>query len=258
MRTELRSSQAHGHRVFAVAALLAAAVPAPRAFAVSPLVVDDAGTVERGRLQVNAGCHFRRAATVTSRAASANPVVGLSDRAELGAAFGYQWRDGSAAEAGAHGITDLALAAKVRLWRAADDAFKVTTRIDLKLPTASEARGLGTGQVDVGVALIATRCWGRTCLDANGAFAAVDGSRVVFGDDQYFLGMAARHERSARWTFIGEGYAVLPHGRRGNPATIQLDVGAQFVLSQDLALSILVGPALRRTSQEIAGYLGVT
>jgi hypothetical protein len=43
-----------------------------------------------------------------------------------------------------------------------------------------------------------------------------------------------------------------------NPATIHLDVGAQFDLSGDLVLSVLVGPALRRTRQEIAGYLGVT
>jgi Putative MetA-pathway of phenol degradation len=245
-------------RAIAAAALLAALAPAGRALAVSPLVVDDADTVERGRLQVNAGWLFRRAAPVTSHAILGNPVVGLSDRAELGATFGYQWLDGSGADAGAHGITDLLLASKVRLWRSAGDAFKAAARLDLRLPTASDERGLGTGNADAGVALIVTRCWGRTCLDANGGYAAVDVSSVVFGDDQYFLGLAARHRRGARWTVVGETYALLPHGGRASPAAVHFDVGVQLAATGELLLSILVGSALGRDSPALASYVGFT
>jgi hypothetical protein len=245
-------------RPFAVAALLTALASARSALAVSPLVVDDADTVERGRLQVNAGWQILRTEPVTAQAASVNPVGGLGGRAGLGATFGYQWRQGSGAAADTRGVTDLAFATKLRLWGTADDAFKVSTRLDLKVPTASEARGLGTGNTDVGLTVIATRCWKSTCLDANGGYTAVDGSRLVFGDDQYFLGLAAGHERPSRWTVIGETYAVLSNGSRGGPAALHFDVGAQLAATGDLLLSILVGSALGRDSPDFTGYVGFT
>jgi hypothetical protein len=244
-------------RPFALAALLTALAPAGPAFALSPLVVDDADTVERGRVQVNAGWQLVRRAPEDLHTASANAVLGLSASAEVGTTFGYQWRNGSGEDA--HGITDLAFASKFRLWRSANDALKATARLDLKLPTASTARGLGTGDADFGVTLIATRCWGgHTCLDANGGYTAVDGSRVVFGDDRYLLGLAARHQRTTRWVIIGEGYALIPHGSGGNPASVHFDVGAQFVAGRESLLSMLIGSAAGRDAPDVSGYLGFT
>jgi hypothetical protein len=52
--------------------------------AVSPLVTDDADTVEAGKLQLN--CDFQ--------------FVRLTPRLELGAIFGYQRRDGSGSQSG--------------------------------------------------------------------------------------------------------------------------------------------------------------
>lgn len=189
---------------------------------------------------------------MTVQTALANPVLGLGRRADLGTTFGWQWRDEPAAD----GITDLAFATKLRLWRRANDAVKVSARLDLKLPTASEVRGLGTGKWDFGATLLATGCWGRTWLDANVGYTAVDSSRVVFGDDQYFFGLAGRHEASARWTLVGESYAVLPHGSRGSRAAVHLDVGAQLAASGSLVLSMLVGSALGRDSPDLTGFFG--
>jgi hypothetical protein len=202
-------------------------------------------------VQVNAGWQLQRAAPAALHTALVNPVFGLGNRAELGTTFGYQWRD----EPPADGVTGLAFATKLRLW-GADGGFKVSTRLDLKLPTASDARGLGTGNVDFGATLIATRCWGATCLDANVGYTAVDGSRVVFGDDQYFVGLAARREASARWTLVGESYAVLPHGSPAPPVAVHFDLGAQLAATDDLVLSILVGSAIGRGSPDLTGFLG--
>jgi hypothetical protein len=54
--------------------------------------VDDADTVASGRLQISAGCQLARASPETLQTAFVIPVLGLGHRAELGAAFGYQWR----------------------------------------------------------------------------------------------------------------------------------------------------------------------
>lgn len=179
------------------------------ALAVSPLVTDDAGTVEPGRRQLNAGYQFSRTASVSSHSFPINPVLGLSSRGELGATFGYQWTENSG-NSDANSITDLTLATKWRLWQTAGDKLQLSSRLDLKLPTASRDRGLGTGTLDVGGVIIATRCWGHTCLDWNVGYTASDASRSVFGNDHCFVGQGVRHELAKCRTLIGETYALLP------------------------------------------------
>jgi len=249
-----RKSTRHVHIVIS----LANVVCAPLALAVSPLTTDDADTVEAGRLQLNTGWQFSRTASVRLHALPINPVLGLSSRGELGATFGYQWRDGfgaAPATADADGVTDLTLATKWRLWQTKDESFKLAARLDLKVPTASEQRGLGTGNVDVGGVLVATRCWGRTCLDWNIGYTATDASRSVFGDDHWFFAQAIRYELDERWTLIGEAYALVPHHGTVN---VHFNGGAQFNVRENLLLSALIGSAVGRNSPDVTGYLGFT
>jgi hypothetical protein len=58
--------------------------------AVSPLVTDDADTVEAGKLQLNCDFQFVRTSPASLYLVPINPVLGLTPRLELGAIFGYQ------------------------------------------------------------------------------------------------------------------------------------------------------------------------
>jgi hypothetical protein len=60
------------------------------AWAVVPLVTDDADPVDSGRLQFNSGLQFSRTASAKSCDYSVNPVLGITSRGEFGATFGYQ------------------------------------------------------------------------------------------------------------------------------------------------------------------------
>ncbi len=233
--------------------LLLAATPA---FAVSPLVTDDADTVDRGQLQLNTGWQFSRTASTKSSAIPLNPVYGIAARGEFGLTFGYQWRNEAGHEA--DGLTDLTLETKWRLLGKADDNFKVSARFDLKLPTAPDESSLGTGKPDADLALIATRTWGKTSLDWNIAYDAVDLSRGDFRDDRWFLGQAVRQQLNDRWTLIGETYATFPQGRAGAPANFNFDGGAQFALRENITLSLLVGSASGRNSPDLTSYLGLS
>jgi hypothetical protein len=143
------------------------------AFAVSPLVTDDADTVEAGKLQLNCDFQFVRTSSTSLYLVPINPVLGLTPRLELGAIFGYQWRDGSGSiptTNDADGLTDLTIAPKLRLWQGLEDKLKFSARMDLKLPTASDRHGLDTGNSDVGVVGIATYTIGKTSLDFNAGY----------------------------------------------------------------------------------------
>lgn len=224
-------------------------------FAVIPLVTDDADTVDPGRLQLNAGWQLSRTGSVSLYSIPINPVLGLNSRGEVGLTFGYQWRGGSSE---ANSITDLTFATKWQLWQTPDEKFKMSARFDLKAPTASERDGLGTGNVDAGVVLIATRCWGPTCLDWNIGYAAIDFSSGVSRDDHWLLGQAVRYELNKRWTLISETFALLPQSNEGGSANVHCNAGAQFTVRENFLLSVLVGSAAGSDSPDLTSYLGFT
>jgi hypothetical protein len=228
---------------------------------VVPLVTDDADTVEPQKLQLSVGGLLEKTAGERLYLLPVNLVMGVSSHGEVSATFGYQWRDGAGPapdKASAGGSTDVLLASKWQLWRTSDDAFKLSTRLDLKLPVASRSRGFGTGNVDGGLFLIATRFWGLTSLDWNLGYLASDLSRGAAEDDRWFLGQALRQKLDEHWTIIGEIFAVLPHTGQGGSANFNFNGGAQFTVRENLLISALIGSAAGHNSPDLTSYLGVT
>ena len=228
------------------------------AYAVSPLVVDDADTTEPGHVQVNPDFAFVRQGTVWLYSIPANPVIGINARAELGVIFGYQWRDGSGSTpmtADADGISDLAIQTKVWLWQGFDDKFKLASRLDIKLPTASEHRGLGTGNPDIGFVGIATYKNGKTNIDWNLGYYPIDVSGSDFGDDHWFAGCALRRELTTEWTILAEGYALLPHTHAGGNANFYFSGGPQRRIGEHVIFSALIGTAVGHNSPDLTGTL---
>lgn len=230
-------------------------------FAVSPLVTDDADTVEPGKLQINSDFFFARTSSTTLYAVPINPVLGLTPLAELGMIFGYQWRDGSGrtpATSDADDLTDLTIAPKIRLWQGLEDKLKFGARMDLKLPTASDRHGLGTGDPDIGLVGIATYKLGKTSFDSNIGYYAIDISRADFGNDRWFIGEAVRHELNKEWTFLAEAFGLLPNTRAGGYATWYFSGGPQWSVRENIVLTALFGSAAGHKSPDLTGTLEVT
>lgn len=227
--------------------------------AVSPLIVDDAGTVEARRLQLNAGWRFLRTPPVDLNATGVNPVLGVGARGEVGAAFGYEWRSGSGlpAEAEADGVSDVLVSSKWRLWEA-KDGFQLGVRLDVKLPAASARNGLGTGDTDLGGVVVATRCWGRVCLDWNAGYVATNVSGGPVNDDVWFFGQAVRTELGGSWILLAEIYGLVPAGPGAPPSEVRYNGGPQLAVRENFLVSALVGSAAGRGSPDLTSYLGLT
>jgi hypothetical protein len=97
-------------------------------------------------------------------------------------------------------LTDLTIAPKLRLWQGLEDKLKFSARMDLKLPIASDRHGLGTGNSDIGVVGIATYTIGKTSLDFNAGYYAINISRADFDDDRWFVGQTVRQALNDKWT----------------------------------------------------------
>ena len=228
--------------------------------AVSPLVTDDADTVEPGKLQLNSEFQFARTNSTTLLFPPINPILGLTPRAELGVTFGYQWRDGSGSNPttnDADDLTDLIIASKVRLWEGFDDKLKCSTRLDLKLLTASDRHGLGTGNSDIGVVGIATYTIGKTSLDFNAGYYAINISRADFDDDRWFVGQTIRQVLNKNWTLFAEVFAFLPNTRAGGDANWYFSGGPQWSVRENVTCA-LIGSAAGHKSPDLTGTLEVT
>lgn len=229
--------------------------------AVSPLVTDDADTVEPGKLQLNCDFFFYRTGSTSLYSGQFNPVLGLAPRLELGAIFGYQWRNGSglAPTAGnADDITDLTIAPKFRLWQSADDKLKFSARMDLKLPTASKRNGLGTGDPDLGLVGIATYKLGKTSFDSNFGYYAIDISRTDLDNDRWFIGEAVRHQVNEKWTIVAEAYGFFPNTGAGGQANWYFSAGPQWSVRDNILVTALIGSAAGHHSPDLTGTFEIS
>jgi hypothetical protein len=254
----IRSRTAFVARLLLGLCLLASA---SASHAVSPLVTDDADPVEPGKLQLNSDFFVVRTGSTSLYSGSINPVAGLTPRLELGAIFGYQWRNGAGATpttSDADDITDLTIAPKLRLWQGPDDKLKFSARLDLKLPTAPKRNGLGTGDPDVGLVGIATYKLGKTSFDSNLGYYAIDISHTDFDNDRWFIGEAIRREVNEQWTIVAEAYGLLPNTRAGGHANWYFSAGPQWSVRDNILVTALIGSAAGHHSPDLTGTFEIT
>jgi hypothetical protein len=136
--------------------VLAAAV---HIYAARPLEVDDADTVEEGRLQIEFGVELETGANTKTLTAPFRLASGLTRWLEVGIEPSVLYSDDQeASPQRAAGAGDLRLGAKGRLPISPHD-IDFAHFAAVKIPTADGQPGLGTGQVDMTTRLIATKAF---------------------------------------------------------------------------------------------------
>ena len=163
--------------------------------AVSPLVTDDADTVEPGKLQLNCDFQFLRMSSTSLYLVTHQSGLGLDSsfgvrrNIRLSVARWFRVDPDRQRCRRCNGPDDRAQAPPVAGPRG---QAEVQARMDRKMPIASERHGLGTANWDNGVVGIGTYTIGKTSLDFNAGFYAIDISRADFDDDRWFVGQTIR------------------------------------------------------------------
>jgi hypothetical protein len=131
-------------------------------YAGRPLVTDDADPVERGRVEVEAGLELETSQNSYSLVAPFAFGFGLTKWLEVAIKPSVLYlEDQEASPRRVAGVGDLVLEAKARLpFRPFDLDLALVP--SLKIPTADEDRGLGTGKVDGGALFIITKAFTET------------------------------------------------------------------------------------------------
>ncbi|HXH11715.1 MAG TPA: transporter [Alphaproteobacteria bacterium] len=229
----------------AAMAVLAVAV---QAHAGRPLVVDDADPVERGRVEVEFGIEVETDANAKTWAAPLTIASGITEWIEVGIGTTALYvNDEEASPQRVAGIGDVVIAAKARL-PILPFGIKLALAPFLKIPTADEDRGLGTGELDGGGLLILTREFTDTQkLHFNAGYTVVGDVPEQRLKDVLFVGIASETSvpglAEERFQVVAEFFATTEEEADGR-GDIQGRLGVRYGLIEDLVLDAAIGRSL--------------
>jgi hypothetical protein len=240
-------------------ALLAIVTPAQ---AGRPLVVDDVDPVEGGRVQLEAGGEWQTASRTDTVAAPLALTLGIGGWLEVGVGSGVVYvSDPDASPRRAAGVGDVVLTAKMKL-PAAPLGVELALAPALKLPTADDRRGLGSGEVDGGVTLIATtKITEDIAVHLNVGYTFIGRTPGADLRDVLFVGLAGEIPARIledRLRLVGEVFATTKTEKDGRE-DVQARLGLRYLVQPDVVLDVALGRSLTRDPRvELFVTAGVT
>jgi len=226
------------------------------AFAARPLTTDDAGTVEKGKFQIETGFDFTRQDNHDKEfSPSMTLTYGLFERMDMGIGSGYLFIHPAEGK-NENGLDDTVLKVKYRLVDDKDwiPAFAVTGT--LKIPTASESKGLGSGKTDFNINAIFTKNLSKRLalyLNLGYTFIGEHGT-----DNEFNYSLAGQFVLSDKWALVGEvsGVNNFNGHKRDDPVSGLL--GIQYMLSDNLVLDAGVEIGMNKAAPDFRLTTGVT
>jgi hypothetical protein len=185
------------------------------AYAARPLSTDDAWTVEKGGFQLEVGFDAVRQDNHDREISpSLKLTYGLFEKMDVGIGSAYLFARPKEGE-NENGLGDTELNLKYRLLDEKDwmPAFALTGKI--KIPTASESKGLGSGKTDVGINTIVMKNLSKRWLFyLNLGYTFVGEHRV---NNEFNYSAAAQFIVTDKWVLVGEMVGVNNlNGRHGD------------------------------------------
>jgi len=164
-----------------------------------------------------------------------NPSItlsyGLSEKADLGVGTGYLFIHPEEGEK-EHGLADTELKLKYRWMDEKDWIPALAASAKLKIPTASESKGLGSGEPDFIINFITTKNLSkRWVFHLNAGYTFVGEDQV---DNELNYSLAGQFILTERWASVWEIVGVNNiNGRKGNDPFSGL-LGTYYLIKENI------------------------
>ncbi len=246
----------NSHCIFCTAAPFLLFFFSSPAFALRPLTTDDAGTVEKGKFQLEVGFDFTRHGNHDKELGpSMTLTYGLFERMDVGIGSGYLFVHPSEGKK-EKGFVDTELKLKYR-WIDEKDwspAFATTGRI--KFPTASETKGLGSGKTDFSINTILTKNLGKRLVLHLDLGYTIIGEK--YGNNEFNYSLAAQFVLTDKWALVGEVVAVNNfNGRHGDDPLSGL-MGAYYLITDNIVWDAGVEIGMNKAAPDFRLTTGLT
>lgn len=230
-----------------------------RLLAPPPMVTGDVPTADKGRFELYTGLRYQESESGEPgrQLPFTELVYGISDRQELTFEIAYL------SQRHQHGFGDAVVGTKYQFLKENETWPGIAGSFELKLPTASESKGLGTGEFDYDIRLRAQKTLGW--------FTAIGNAGYTFLTDPEFGGVEATLENVWLFTF-GQEYRVanrtkllseiyfVSREESGEPNRLAANIGFKHKILKDLTFHGSVGKSLREANRggpDIRAYVGL-
>ncbi|NWF91856.1 MAG: transporter [Syntrophaceae bacterium] len=226
------------------------------AFAARPLTTDDAWTVEKGELQFETGLDVSRQDNHDREVSPSLTIsYGLLERMDVGIGSAYLFARPKEEE-NENGLGDTEVKLKYRLFDEKDclPAFAIGGK--LKIPTASESKGLGSGKADFGIDTMVTKKLRKKWvfhLNLGYTFVGEHGA-----DNELNYSAAAQFILSDRWALVGEMVGVNNLNGRKRDDPISGLLGAYCLISDDVIWDAGIEIGMNRAAPDFRFTTGLT
>jgi len=241
-------------RVYPVAALVLAglvmAFPAG-AYAARPLSTEDAGVVDAGHAELEAGFEYVKQSDEEMGLACVFKV-GLFNNVDVGVEVPYGFIDVEAGD-DVNGLGDVVFCAKYHLWDEGDNTPAVAIVFSLKPQTGDEDEGLGSGELDYGLNTALTKELGAFTAHGNLGYTFVGG-----GEDIFSYGLAAEYPLSEAVNIVGELTGETAFDGAFNENPFQGLVGLNWAWGETVTLDVGVGFPVSDASPDLTVTTGLT
>jgi len=226
------------------------------ASAARPLTTDDAWTVEKGKFQLETGFDVTRQDNHDREISPSLTVsYGLLERMDVGIGSAYPFGCPKEGE-NENGLGDTELKLKYRLFDEKDwiPAFAMTGK--LKIPTASESKGLGSGKTDFGIHTIVTKNLSkRWVLHLNLGYTYIGEQGA---NDEVNYSVAAQFILTEKWAWVGEIVGVNNfNGRKGDDPISGL-LGTYYLVSDNIVWDAGVEIGMNKAAPDFRFTTGLT
>ncbi|MEA2778367.1 MAG: hypothetical protein QOF90_3773 [Acetobacteraceae bacterium] len=243
------------HRGSALWALLAILWACP-AWAGAPFVTDDADTPEAKHFEINLSAQYTRfqggsAATIPSLEVN----YGVTDKLQIAilTPLALAQSDGTGTNVG---FGDTELGVKYRFIDADDWGWRpgVAFAPSIIMPSGSEARGLGGGQIQAFLPIWLSKEFGQWTVFGGGGYNINPG---VDRSNWWFTGIGVARELTPQWTLGVELFHTTPTDRDAKDNTA-FNIGAIYNISDTHHLMVSVGRNLvnARENNALSVYIG--
>ena len=226
------------------------------AFAARPLTTDDAGTVEKGKFQLETGFDFVRQDNHDKEySPSLTLTYGLFERMDVGVGSAYLFVDPAEGKK-VNGFSDTPLKVKYRFLDQKDWIPSFAVSGTLIIPTASKSKGLGSGKTDFGINTIFTKNLSkRWVLHLNLGYTFIGEHRER---NEFNYSLAGQFVLSDKWALVGELGGVNNFNGHKSDDPFSGLLGIQYMLSEILIFDAGVEMGMNKAAPDFRFTTGVT
>lgn len=225
-------------------------IVANSAYAHRPLTTEDAGTVTKGHIEIEAGIEYADSEDDNVTTIYAAPAYGILENLDFGFEIPYE-----AHGEGEDGFSDMGLAAKWRVLDEKENFPAVCLRPGVKLATGDEDKGLGTGEVDWSLVSVFTKEIKPFIFHANLGYTWIG---VEEEDDVFNYGLAGHLPITEEFHLLGEITGETNSDPEADSDPLAVLFGFMYITPIGTVLDAAVSAGLTDTSPDFTVTAGLT